>query len=472
MRNEIIFYLNGQKHLVSGEKVYWPLSRYIRECAGKTGTKVVCAEGDCGACSVLISNGSNDDFYSINSCISPMFTNDAKHVVTIEGLSLLQEKTHPISEALAYGHGTQCGFCSPGFVISLVDLFEHNKSVDEQMIKDYSTGNLCRCTGYVDIIKSALSVDVSKYRSLKDFFLTPKHIEELNTLAGESLCLNFNSKMVAIVTTLDELYSYLKKFPQAKLIASATDLGVLMNRAISKEREYIYIGKIASLKTLNAEEDYINIGSNKTITEVQKGLEELYPEFSRFLDEFASPQIKNRATLVGNIANGSPIGDSLPFLFALEAILVISSIRGVRELPIDKFYKAYKDFDLLSDEIIIGVKIPKPKEGAILKLYKVANRTHLDIATLSAAFYIKIDQSNLIEYLHIAYGGVAEKVVRFNQIEKKYLGSSFTLESFERMGEDVSDSIDPLTDVRGSAEFRKTVARNLLSKLYYDLGGL
>jgi len=472
MRNEIIFYLNGEKHLVSGEKIYWPLSRYIRECAGKTGTKVVCAEGDCGACTVLISSHLNDEFYSINSCISPMFTNDAKHVVTIEGLSLLQEGSHAISEALAHGNGTQCGFCSPGFVMSLTDLFEHNKRVDEQMIKNYTTGNLCRCTGYVDIIKSALCVDALKYKSVKDFFLTPEHIAELNALAEESLCLNFNAKTVVIVTSLEELYSYCKKFPQAKLIASATDLGVLMNKGVSKEKEYIFIGKIASLNSLSVQDDYLNIGSNKTLTEVQKGLEEFYPEFSKFLDEFASPQIKNRATLVGNIANGSPIGDSLPFLIAIEAILVISSIRGTRELPIDKFYKAYKDFDLKSDEIIIGVRVPKPKDGAILKLYKVANRTHLDIATLSAAFYIKIGQSNLIEHLHIAYGGVAETVLRLKEIEKRYLGCSFTLETFEMIGKDISDSIKPLTDVRGSAEFRKLVARNLLSRLYYDLGGL
>ncbi|EQB39368.1 hypothetical protein M947_06835 [Sulfurimonas hongkongensis] len=472
MRNEIIFYLNGEKHLVSGEKVYWPLSRYIRECAGKTGTKVVCAEGDCGACTVLISNHSTDDFYSINSCISPIFTNDAKHIVTIEGLSLLQEGSNTISKALAHGNAAQCGFCSPGFVMSLADLFEHNKKVDEQMIKDYTTGNLCRCTGYVDIIKSALCVDTSKYKSVKDFFLTPKHIAELSALAQESLCLNFNARTVVIVTSLEELYSYRKKFPQAKLIASATDLGVLMNKGISKEQEFIFIGKIASLNTLNAQDDYINIGSNKTLTDVQKGLEEFYPEFSKFLDEFASPQIKNRATLVGNIANGSPIGDTLPFLVSIEAILVISSIRGTRELPIDKFYKAYKDFDLLSDEIITAVKIPKPKDGTVLKLYKVANRTHLDIATLSAAFYIKIDKSSLIEHLRIAYGGVAETVLRLEEIEKKYLDCSFTLETFEMIGKDISDSIKPLTDVRASAEFRKSVARNLLSRLYYDLGGL
>jgi len=471
MRNEIILYLNGEEHRVSGEQAYWPLSRYIREEAGQTGTKVVCAEGDCGACTLLVSDHTNDDFYSINSCISPIFSNDGKHIITIEGLSLLQEGSHAVSEAMVQGNGAQCGFCSPGFVMALTDLFEHNKTVNEQMIKDYTTGNLCRCTGYIDIIKSSLLVDYSKYQSVKDFFLTAKHIAELTTLSQESVCLNFEGRTVAIVTSLEELYIYRTKFPHAKLIASATDLGVLMNKGMSQEEEFIFIGKIASLNTLSVEDDYINIGANITLTEVQKELQEFYPEFSKFLDEFASPQIKNKGTLVGNIANGSPIGDTLPFLVTIEAVLVISSIKGTRELPISKFYKGYKDFDLESDEIIIAVKLPKPVSGSILKLYKVANRTHLDIATVSAAFYIKMGSSNSFEQLHIAYGGVGPTVLRLNEIEKRYLGEPFSLETCEKIGTDISDFIKPLTDVRGSAEFRKTVARNLLSKLYYDLGG-
>jgi len=471
MRNKIIFYLNNKECQVEGEQVFWPLSRYIREVSGQTGTKVVCAEGDCGACTILVSNESGDDLHSINSCISPVFANDMKHIVTIEGLSLLQEGSHAVSDAMVQGNGAQCGFCSPGFVMSLTDLFEHHEKVDEKLIKEYTTGNLCRCTGYIDIIKSSLAVDYSKYQSVKEFFLTPKYKQNIAALAQESVHLSYKNKSVAIVKDLEELYAYRQEHPDAKLMASATDLGVLINKRILKEQEFILLSKIDSLNMFKIEEDHIYIGANQTLTQVQKELKAFYPEFSVFLDEFASPQIKNRGTLVGNIANGSPIGDTLPFLVTIEAILVIASKDGTRELPITKFYKGYKEFDLLKDEIIIGVKIPKPEKNATIKLYKASNRTHLDISTISAAFYMKIDESGVLEMLRIAYGGVGATVLRFNEIESSYLGKPFDLDTCEKIGIEVSESIKPLSDVRGSAEFRKILSRNLLSKLYYDLGG-
>lgn len=471
MRTKVILFINGEKVQVSGDSVFWPLSRYIREYRGLTGTKVVCAEGDCGACTILVSDNAGKDLFSINSCISPVFANDGRHIITIEGLSLMQEGTHAVTSAMIKGNGAQCGFCSPGFVMSLTDLYEHNRNVDEQMVKKFTTGNLCRCTGYRDIIKSALSVNISQYRSVKEFFLTETNRVELEALAKDSLLVEIDSDIVAVPGTLEEFFTLRIKYPDAKILSAATDLGVLINKGKLAERQFIFIGRVQELNRFDTDGEEIYIGANRTLTEIEDEMSIYHPQFSKFLEEFASPQIKNRATLVGNIANGSPIGDSLPFLCAVEATLIIASKSGVREVPITKFYKGYKDFDLMDNEIIIGVKIPKLQKDSFLKLYKVANRTHLDISTVSAAFYLVKSNTNKIESLKIAYGGVGPTVLRLSDIESKYTGEIFDLDCCEKIGKDISTFIKPISDVRGSDQYRKVVAGKLALKFYYDLRG-
>ncbi len=473
MRQEIVLYVNGQKERVRGNKIFMPLSQFLREELGLTGTKVVCAEGDCGACTVLVSDRNAEEFYSINSCISPVFANDGKHIVTIEGLELIEQRPHAVQMAMVKGNGAQCGFCSPGFVMSLTDLYEHHKSVDEQLVKKYTTGNLCRCTGYKDIIKSALTVNLDQYRSVKEFFLNDKHSQELRELGRDSLYIKDGSNVVAIPHSLEEFFTYQEKFPQARILSAATDLGVLMNKGNLKNHQFIFIGRIAELNRLESDTQHIYIGANKTLHEIEDELEIYYPQFSSFLEEFASPQIKKRGTLVGNVANGSPIGDSLPFLLIAGTKLIIASKQGEREVAITDFYKGYKQLDLHSGELIVGIKLPVVDSSKTIKLYKVANRTHLDISTVSAAFYLVKSDTNTIEELRIAYGGVAATVIRFSDLEKSVVGKTFNLELAQELGEQIASSITPLSDVRSSAEYRKRVAKNLVIKFYYDvLGGL
>lgn len=471
MRSKILLYINGEKHLVEGEYAFWPLSRYVREHVGLTGTKVVCAEGDCGACTVLVTTRDLDHFQSINSCISPVFSNDGKHIVTVEGLDALQEGPHAVQQAMIKGNGAQCGFCSPGFVMSLTDLYEQHKNVDEKMVRQYTTGNLCRCTGYRDIIKSALNVNLQEYRSVKEFYLTESNKQELKTITQEALCIETNNSLVAIPTTLVEFFSFQKEYPHARLLSAATDIGVLMNKGKWEQNQFIFLGRIQEFNVLSTDGDEIYIGANKTLQEVEHGMGACYPQFSHFLEEFASPQIKNRGTLVGNIANGSPIGDSLPFLSVVGTVICIASSSGEREVAITKFYKGYKQLDLEPGEIIVGVKIPKLKAGIHLNLYKVANRTHLDISSVSAAFYLEKSDTNEVKTLRIAYGGVAPTVIRLFDLENEYRGKVFNLDSAKSLGREIADTIKPLTDVRGSAEYRKKVSGNLPVRFYYDQQG-
>ena len=466
MRDYISLYINGKKHEVRGDDVFLPVSRYLREKLGLVGTKVVCSEGDCGACSVLIStSGANSEFLSVNSCISPIYGNDGRHIVTIEGLPN-EGKLHPIQDAFVKKNGAQCGFCSPGFIISLSDMFEHHQLVDESKVKNYLTGNLCRCTGYKDIISSALNVDKSRLYSLKKRFITDDFLKEMKVELDNEVKIVGNTTLYS-PTTLNDALEFLKDNPKAHIVSSATDIGVLVNKGKVKPDTILNLSLVSEISTIEKKSDYLNVGTGITLRNVQQFCESTHAEFSKFLNYFASPQIKNRATLVGNVANGSPIGDTIPFLSVIEARVVLSSLKGNRKVELSKFYQGYKQFDLLEGELITAVELPLIAEKYILKLYKVSNRKDLDISTVNAAFLFSVKE-NKIDEIKISYGGVGPTVQRAFDVEKKMKGIEITEENFSKMGEELKKLYSPISDVRASKEYRSLVVGNLMKKLYVD----
>ena len=449
------------------------LAEYLRREERLTGTKIVCAEGDCGSCSVLRSapgtNGERPAFEVINSCITFVHLMDCSHIITIEAIADGTE-LHPVQKAFTEHHGAQCGYCTPGFVMSLVDLFEKKKTVTEQEIKNQLVGNLCRCTGYKPIIESALHVDTDKIKSLHERFDSRTIFDDLRRHANISVRLSAGARVFYAPTVLTEALRLKRDCEDIHLFAGGTDLGVSCNKERLFPRQFLSLRRIAELHEIKKENETIVVGASVTLASLRRFVKSEIPEFARLLNVFASPQIKNAATLAGNVANGSPIGDTLPFLFVTGSKLEVVGKTGPRFVEISDLYSGYRKLNLTPDEIIVRIHIPIPPKGTLLKLYKVARRKDLDISAVTSAFLFEFDGKN-VSKVRIAYGGVGPVVLRLKDVEDFFIGKEIDEQNIEIAMSMVRKMIRPISDVRGGEEYRKTVAANLLRKLYCEMQG-
>jgi xanthine dehydrogenase small subunit len=466
MENFVEFYVNGKFYKAFGREVFKPLSDFLRQNLFLTGTKEVCCEGDCGACTVLLGKLTKKHIvYSpVNSCILYVYQIDACHVITVEGLNYFQ-KLNPIQESLVKNHGTQCGFCTPGFVNSLYDYFDKldsAKQPEKKDIKKALTGNLCRCTGYEAIIKSALEVTPCCVKKINDLY------PDINLPPAQTIKIVSENRTYIKPITLKEALRYRSEYKKAKTLAGGTDLQVLANKQAIKPEIILDISDVEELKTFKVDKNYITIGAGITITQAERLLKPHYPVFSAFLEYYASPQIKNIATLSGNIANASPVGDTIPFFMVTDSVVQVAGINAKRQISMNKFFRSYKQTDVQDDEIIAAIKIPLPKTNETIKLYKISKRKHLDISTFSAAFKIKIN-NDIIENFSAAMGGVAPYPVRLYYIEKILTGLKFSENSFMEAAKFLGQEISPISDLRGTKEYRLSVAKNILLKFYDEL---
>jgi xanthine dehydrogenase small subunit len=466
MRNSVILFVNGVREELSGETAFMTVAEYLRYKKGLTGTKVVCSEGDCGACTILVARMGENTFSpykAINSCISFMYLLDKCHLITVEGLKKNNE-LHPVQKAMVENQGAQCGYCTPGFICAMASLTEDAKKeqfpVDEKRAKNYLTGNLCRCTGYDPIIKSACSVDLASTPGLESFYDDEKIEKELRTVKG-SVRIVHGNKSIFLPATIDEALSE-KKEKAPKLAGGATDIGVVYNKGRLKLNDVMSLNNISSLSEVKETTSHIVVGARASLDELERKTAKLFPEFSRNLHIFASPQIKNSGSLVGNLINASPIADTIPFLRVAEAEIVLRSVSGERVVNVNTFIKGgYKELDLRSDELVTEIRIPKSKHD--YKLYKISSRKDLDISTVTFAARYRLN-NNVLEEFSLALGGVGPTVLRMNQIEGKAIGQYFNQALFKRLAAEVKNSIKPLSDVRGSTDFRLTLCHNLMLK--------
>jgi xanthine dehydrogenase small subunit len=452
MRDHILFHINGREHRVRGDQIFTTLANWLRDGLQSgphlTGTKIVCEEGDCGACTVLVRRSREEDFQPVNSCILLLFQMDGASIVTVEGLGM-----NAVQQSMIVNHGAQCGYCTPGFVVAMSGMFECCGRVTETEVRDGLTGNLCRCTGYEPIIKAALAVNGASMRKLRDIYPTVPD-------APDSVRV---SKFFA-ATSIADAAQFKAANPGCAIVQGATDVGVWINKRGFTAPAMLSLSKISALDDLGEENGHIAVGANVTLTRFEEFIRDRIPELHRILHVFGSPQIKNAGTLVGNIANGSPIGDTLPYLFVAEAQLEIAGTSGTRLVPINSFYRGYKQFDLQPDEIITRAFVPVVSDT--LKLYKVSRRRDLDISAFTAAIRLRVNGH--IEEARIAYGGVAPTVIRLPKTESYLIGKSPTLDVFERAGEIARSETKPISDVRGSAEYRSQLAENIMSKFWYE----
>ncbi|WP_374029101.1 xanthine dehydrogenase small subunit [Bdellovibrio bacteriovorus] len=473
-RNQIHLLINGTEHVVQGEHAFLPLAQYLRYHAHLPGTKVVCAEGDCGACTVLVARWNQESwtaFQTLNSCIAPVYLFDLASIVTVEGLAF-EEELNEVQQKMREFHGGQCGYCTPGMVCSLSGLAEAcaptRTKISEKKARNHLTGNLCRCTGYEPILNAATHIDLEKWSSLKARYLTAEQALQFKARAQDAITLVDGLKEIHAPKTLDEAVKIKMQKPGIRITAGATDLGVLHNKGKYFLDQVLVLNRIPELGRVEMTAQGLWVGAKVTLTEFENEVELSVPEFSRLLRIFASPQIKNQGTLLGNVLNGSPIGDSIPALLVLNAELHLMSTRGLRKVPLTQFYKAYKSFDLQPDEIAIGLSIPPLRDNWSLKFFKMSLRKDLDISAVTFAAALRIENETILE-ARIAVGGVGPTVVRVPAIEQDFVGKTFSETVFKEAGKNIRQYIKPISDLRASDAYRLQVAENLFHKCWYEM---
>ncbi len=471
-RNTTTFFLNGEKTAVTGADNSLMLADYLRERRGLVGTKIVCAEGDCGACTVLVTKKSRDGkkssaFQSINSCIARVPQLDGLSVVTVEGLSQEQHSQCSVQKAVYEAHGSQCGFCTPGFIMALSELVDRRKqsghsNLSEKEIKNALTGNLCRCTGYDAIIRGASSINPSQAEDLEKRYCSKQIERELQGVRKTPLVIETEHFSLAAPTRASEVTTWLKK--GYRPLSGGTDFGVQVNKFKTDDTKVLSLHLVEKADVITVSSNRVSIGVRVTFAELRRAIEKRFPEFASYLDIFASPQIKNTASVVGNIANGSPIGDSIPALMACDAIVVIQSGAKKRKLELSKLYLGYRKLALKRGEWISGIEFQIPDKKTTVQFLKSSQRKDLDISAVNGALWIERGAGGKISKARLAVGGVGATVLRIAAVEEKLQGAKLSADLRASVVEALQKSITPLSDVRGTSAFRRVIVGNWLNE--------
>lgn len=471
MRDKIRFFLNGRLTEVGGDDVFLTLSDFLRRRAGQTGTKVVCAEGDCGSCTVLVGRpvGESIRYSAVCSCIQLLLQLDAVHIVTVEGLSD-GNGLNPIQQSMVTCQGTQCGFCTPGFVVSLYGLMCDGGCSSAEQVRRGLTGNLCRCTGYDSIVKAALATDRTELKSINALYPPDQMLAELTTAAQEQVRIDTDSHRFYKPVTIEQAARFRAENPSCTVIAGGTDLGVVYNKRLREIPVALSLVAIPSLRQTQLDANAITLGAGVSLSDLTAVAAKHLPELARFMEYFGSPLIRNAGTIGGNLVTGSPIGDIIPAMIALDAQIELTGATFRRLIPIDEFFTGYRQTVCAADELLSAVRIPLLKETQTFRLYKVSRRKDLDISTFNAAILMR-RTNGAIDDIRIAFGGVGPMVLRLARTESILRGQAPTFDLFQRAGEIARDEVTPISDVRGSAEYRRTLAANILSKFWHETIG-
>jgi xanthine dehydrogenase small subunit len=452
MRNAIRFALNGTLREVTGVSPSATVLDWLR-AQRLTGTKEGCAEGDCGACTVVLDRGldAKPRYQAVNACLMLVPQLHGCDVLTVEGIAR-DGALHPVQELLVETDGTQCGFCTPGFVMAMVAFAQGSEPRDEAHIHEALAGNLCRCTGYRSI------VDACRKIPLPDF--VP---ESGGSGFGDTgLAYGAEAQQFFAPRTLEELLALRAAHPDAILLGGGTDLGI---RA-SKERErfpaVIHTGHVEGFCDVNEEKSFLEIGGAATYTQVLPAIDEHFPSFGAMIRRIGSRQIRNLGTLAGNLVNASPIGDTPPCLIALGAEVTVVSVRGVRTLPAEQFITGYRKTALAPDEVVTAIRIPYLPKDARFETYKISKRFDQDISAAIGAFYARGEE------IRVAFGGMAERPKRAAQVEALLKSGKPSLSEIEAA---MAQDFTPLSDHRATKEYRLRAASGLVQRFLLEAAG-
>ncbi len=478
--DKIRFVLDGEIIEISNVDPTRTVLQFLREDIYRTGTKEGCAEGDCGACTVVLAelNRDGDDLSirAINSCIQFLPTLDGKELITVESLDAGGE-LHPVQKAMVDCHASQCGFCTPGFVMSLFALYKTNANPTRREIDDALAGNLCRCTGYRPIVDAAQSVQ--NVMPGDDWLRQPfgrqtKPVQRVERLQGlrrqESLRLVGRDKSFFAPTSSDELSEILAAHPDATVLAGGTDIGLWVTKQHRELNMVVYTGHVDALNVLDVSATHIEIGAAVSLSNAMVVIVELYPDLDELFRRFASPPIRNAGTLGGNIANGSPIGDSMPALMVVGTSLVLRSGSDTRELPLDEFYIDYQVNALRPGEFIERIRIPLPEGNAVLRSHKLSKRFDQDISAVCTAFRLQLEDDRVASF-RMACGGMAATIRRAYNCEAEVVGRRWNDETVSRAINALKNDFVPISDMRASAGYRLQATQNLLRRFYLESCG-
>ncbi|PWE56911.1 xanthine dehydrogenase small subunit [Metarhizobium album] len=476
MTDSIRFILNGEDVSLTSVRPTETLLDYLRVKRRLTGTKEGCAEGDCGACTVLVGRLIDGmlQYESVNACIRFVGSLHGTHVVTVEHLAGPDGILHPIQQAMVDCHGSQCGFCTPGFVMSLYGLWLSTEKPDRNTIERALQGNLCRCTGYEPIVRAAEQVGAARPSAIFDP-LERNRTEIMARLwalqAGETITIEDNGERLIIPGSASALAEILAEEPTATVVAGSTDVGLWVTKQMRPLNPVVFINGISELQTIQRGERGLTIGAGVTYSQAMAVLAETVPAFAGLVNRIGGEQVRNMGTIGGNIANGSPIGDTPPPLIALGASVNLRSRGGSRMVPLDIFFIAYGKQDRRPGEFVESIFVPLPEEGARLAVYKITKRRDEDITAVCGAFNLTLGEDGTVRNIRIAYGGMAATPKRALSVEAALRGKAWTEETVIEAQAAYDRDYKPLTDWRASAEYRQITARNLLLRFFLETSG-
>ena len=476
VENTIKFLLNNELVKIENLDPNTTVLQYLREEQFKSGTKEGCASGDCGACTVVLAeldteNAGQLHYKSINSCITFVGNLHGKQLITVEDLKE-GAQLHHAQQTIVDNHGSQCGFCTPGFVMSSFALHKQNNTPNRAEVLEALAGNLCRCTGYRSIIDAAITSSESAAEDsfAKHYQATVAALSELEKLPTPALTGNGHNYIAP--KNIDELATELTNEPKSTLVAGGTDLALSVTQNLATIDKLVYVGNVAELTTIEETETEIIIGSALPYSKFIDTLHHYYPDLGEMIERIGSKQVRNTGTLGGNVGNASPIGDMPPALIALGATMTLHVQGQERTILVEDYFVDYKKTVLKPSEFIKSVQIPKPLAGQTLKLYKISKRIDDDISAVLAAFFIeqKDEQDGQkITNVRLAFGGMAAIPKRAPAVEAVLLGNGLSKELVAQAKAALATDFQPMSDVRASDKYRMTVAQNLIEKCYLEL---
>lgn len=473
IRNYIEFVIDGALKRVyfdtgKGVTPTTTLLQYLRADVNHRGTKEGCGEGDCGACTIVLGEEKNGkiEYNACNSCLILLPQIHGKQVITVENLQEGQQ-LHPVQKAMVEMDGSQCGFCTPGFVMSMFALYKSdNKASDSEVLEAFS-GNLCRCTGYESILKAARQalnvIENDAFNKEEDTI-----IQLLSKIEKDTGYFETKGQCYYQPNSVDNALSWFNENQNYEIISGSTDVALRVTKKKEVIPALLDLSQIAELKTLKESLDAFYIGSQVPLQNVKLILGQYIPAVHKILAVFGSKQIRNLATLGGNIASASPIGDTLPLLMAVDAKVVLKSVDGERIVSVDKFITGYRQTVMQTHEMITQIIIPKPSNSIIIDMEKVSKRLDLDISSVSVALRLELSGDKKVERIKIIYGGLSAYTQRAMHVESKLQNQIWSLENVKMASAELEKDFKPISDARSSAQGRVQIAKNLLVKLWLN----